>query len=164
MNTIRLACLSILLVMVGLLMQVYIHAQDVPTANSHESAEPAPAEPALLPAEVQGPPRVANPSPLHVRIVAVIEAERVAAADLQARIAAATDDEELVALQRELEALKKETRITILQVQADFARDEGRLGQAAEIEAAIETLRNPSRLPERTEDVPGPDKNAGTGR
>ena len=159
MNTIRFTCLTILLGFFGMLVKADIAAQDPPAPLPRESAEPD-----LLPLEAARPPLLANPGPLYERIAAVVEAEQVAAADLQARIDAATDDEELAALQRELEALKKETRVEILRVQADFAREEGRLEQAEAIEAAIENLRNPPRLPVRTTESTGPDKAAGTGR
>lgn len=155
MNAFRFTCLMILVCLSGALVWAGVAAQEKP-------AEPVTGN--TIPTEAQGPPRVAKPGPLYERIAAVVEAELVAAADLQARIAAATDDEELAALQRELETLKKQTRVTILQLQADHAREQGRLEQAAEIEAAIETLRNPPRLPARTEESTGPDKAAGSGR
>jgi len=46
-------------------------------------------------------------------------------------------------LQREIERVKEETELQILRVQADFARREGRLEQAAEIEAALAEMTAP---------------------
>ena len=159
MNALRFTCLAFLVCLFGALVWADIAAQEKPAeivTGDQASTE--------RPVEGQPPPKVAKPGPLYERIAAVVEAELAAAADLQARIAVATDDEELAALQRELETLKKETQVTILQLQADYAREQGRPEQAVEIEAAIENLRHPPRLPERTEESTGPDKSAGSGR
>jgi hypothetical protein len=82
-------------------------------------------------------------SPLMVEIQAVLADEQTKVAELQARLEAATDDHAALALQKEIEQIKVETELNILRLQATYARNEGRIEQAAEIEAVIAEMLSP---------------------
>jgi len=110
------------------------------------------------------PPEIVKLSPLHQRIQAVLQAEQVKAVSLLDRIARAHDNSQLVQLQRELEALKRDTEIEILRLQADYAREQGRIDQAVEIEAAIATILNPPHNLRSDDDPARPDKAERPGR
>jgi hypothetical protein len=88
--------------------------------------------------------------------------EQATLAELQARLGTLTDENEILALMREIEQLKIETELQILLIQADFARRDGRIEQAQQIEAAVESMREgpPRRIPQVRPDqqvAPDPD-------
>jgi hypothetical protein len=82
-------------------------------------------------------------SPLMLEIQAALAAEQARVADLEARFAAAADEASALAIQKEIEQIKVETELSILRLQAEHARQEGRVEQAAQIEAAIAEMMNP---------------------
>ena len=76
-------------------------------------------------------------------IQAVLDREAARLSELETGMETAAGESALLALQREIERVKEETELQILRVQADFARREGRLEQAAEIEAALAEMTAP---------------------
>ena len=84
-------------------------------------------------------------SPCMQAIQAVLDHEAARLAELETGQKAAVGESALLELQREIERVKEETELQILRVQADFARREGRLEQAAEIEAALAEMTAPRR-------------------
>ena len=82
-------------------------------------------------------------SPCMQAIQAVLDHEAARLAELETGQKAAVEESALLELQREIERVKEETELQILRVQADFARREGRLEQAAEIEAALAEMTAP---------------------
>jgi len=65
---------------------------------------------------------------------------------LHARLEDVSNDAEALAIERELEQKKSETELALLRIQAQEARDEGRVALAEEIERAIDDLLHP-RIP-----------------
>ena len=76
-----------------------------------------------------------------------LAAEKATVAALQSQSELATDHQQALATQREVERVKQETELRILAIQADHARGDGRTEQAAEIEQAIQTITNPPAPP-----------------
>jgi len=75
----------------------------------------------------------------------VLEDERDAVAALSANLAQAEDPEAAARIQVEIERIKVETELTLLHIQARYARSEGRYEVAERIEAAIEAMTHPER-------------------
>lgn len=85
-------------------------------------------------------------APEMVEIMAAITAERTLVDDLTARLRATTDNAAALALEREIEATKWSTELTILGIQARHARAAGREEQAQAIEASITQMTTVSPL------------------
>ncbi len=103
-------------------------------------------------------PRSGPRSPLMAGIAARLERMRSAVAELEARAAAAPAPDRALALQQAIERAKVEAELDILRLQADEARREGRLEQAASLEAALREMTEPRPRPvpsERPERAPG---------
>jgi hypothetical protein len=94
--------------------------------------------------------------PMAADMRAAVEHERTSLAELSRRFRAASSPEAALAVQREIERVKHETELTLLRIQADYARRAGLAGVAARIEAAIEEMTRPapSRLDPRAPDRP----------
>ena len=86
--------------------------------------------------------RVRRSSPIALEMQKVIDEERQALVELRARFAAARGPG-AIEIQREIERLKAGTEISLLRIQASWARRQGRLEIAREIEAAIEATLHP---------------------
>jgi hypothetical protein len=82
-------------------------------------------------------------SPFAREVARRIESEGRALVELHRRFEAAKDTPTALAIQQEIEALKRETEVFLLRLQAERARREGRPELAARIEQAIETITNP---------------------
>jgi hypothetical protein len=131
-----------------------VHADEAPAAPKVEPAEapaaapvgPLSAEAPDAPAATEAPvlPR-RQPSPMMVAIRAVLDAEAATVNGLRERIRAARTPDEAIALQRELERAKFEAEVSILRVQAKFAREGGRTALAEHLDAAIAQLTNPTK-------------------
>jgi hypothetical protein len=65
---------------------------------------------------------------------------------LHARLERVSNDAEALAIEREVEQKKSETEVALLRIQAQEAREAGRIPQAEEIERAIDDLLHP-RIP-----------------
>jgi hypothetical protein len=74
-------------------------------------------------------------------IRAVFTAEKDEVAALEIRLEAATSEEEIIGLIREIERVRMDAEIGVLTIQADCARHEGRIEQAQQIEAAIKKMQ-----------------------
>jgi hypothetical protein len=76
-------------------------------------------------------------------MLSVLQQEQDGLSRLQTRFQQAADSRAALAIQREIEALKLETEIGLLRIQADYARREGRRATAERIERAIEQILHP---------------------
>jgi len=144
----------------GLVLGVFApaHAEEAPAAPKVEPAEAPAGVPAASPArplsaeapdappatEVPAPPR-RQPSPMMVAIRAVLDAEAATVSGLRERARAATTPDEAIAVQREIERVKFEAEVSILRIQAKFARDGGRTALAEHLDAAIAQMTNPPK-------------------
>jgi hypothetical protein len=133
-----------LLSILGVLLASQVFAQGAPVPVT-----PA-GDPDRLPPAVQAPAPAATVAPaprahaMAAEMLAVIEAERGELAKLFARFRAAPDAATALAVQREIEQLKSGTEISLLRIQAGYARRAGRSAQAAELEKVIAELQAPA--------------------
>jgi hypothetical protein len=86
----------------------------------------------------------ASLSPMLQEILAAWDASQVAVAALDQSFRAASDATTALAIQRQIEDLRQQTEVRILGIQAKYARQEGRIEDAEEIEAAIEEMTTPT--------------------
>ncbi len=84
-----------------------------------------------------------EPSPMMREIQAAWDAQAFAVEALEARAATCADPVAGLALQRQIEDLRAQVEVQILTIQARYARQEGRLEVAAEIEAAVAEMTSP---------------------
>jgi hypothetical protein len=77
------------------------------------------------------------------RIQAAVEASGKVVAGLSAQAAAIRDPNRRVELDRRLAQAKRELQIELLRVQAQFARESGRLAQARDLDAQIAAATSP---------------------
>lgn len=89
---------------------------------------PAPAPPAEA---------AATPGTLQAAIADALAQERAQVETLAAQLATAPDDATALALQKAVEQAKFDAQVRVLTLQAAFARREGRVDDAARIEAAL---------------------------
>lgn len=89
------------------------------------------------------PPAPREQSPMMREINAAWDAQAVAVEALQRQAAASVDPVAALALQRQIEDLRAQVEVQILTIQARYARQEGRLDVAAEIEAAVAEMTAP---------------------
>jgi len=82
---------------------------------------------------------------LNARMDKVLEESKKTLAGLQAMIDATTDPATLKDLEARMTQVKQGTTIDLLKVQSTFARENGRIEQADEIDAQIEAILNPKR-------------------
>lgn len=102
-------------------------ATDNPAAGSAAQASPTPAAPVAI-------------TPQLAAIEEVLQAEHIQVSEFTVRLGAVTTDEEALALHRAIEQAKMDAQLRILGIQADYARKEGRLDTAAELDAAIAAM------------------------
>jgi hypothetical protein len=94
-------------------------------------------------AAAPAPVAPATRSPLMQDITAAWESHLVVVAALEQQLAGAASAADALALQHQIEAVRAQVEIQILTLQARYARQEGRLDDAAGIEAAIAELTTP---------------------
>ncbi len=94
-------------------------------------------------------------SPMMAEINAALEIERAQHAELEARFRTASNERAALEIQREIEALARNTELQILQIQIDHARLAGREDAALRIEAAVTEMTTP-RPPRQPQDRPAP--------
>ena len=143
-----------------MLSAAVVFAQDVKKATPSAGEVAAPA--AVAPAK-SGPaapdavgPQVAlpnapaikkpAPSPMVAEMIALLATQDQKLADLGARQGKARTNEEALAVQREIQDLKQGTEISLLRIQATYARREGRVQDADRLEATIRDLVSPPKL------------------
>ena len=100
-------------------------------------------------ASVEAPATVL--SPLHREIRTVLEQERAEVVALLARIAEERDGQELLELQRSVEAAKRRAQISVLEVQLRHARVAGKSEAVAALETSLEQLREPELVAQPVE-------------
>ena len=95
-------------------------------------------------------PRIerARLSPMHQEIEAAVEAERSSVDALNRRFLVAPLAREKLAIQKEIEAIKKNGMITIYEIQLRYATAEGRTAAVEQLRTTLEALRNPKARPE----------------
>lgn len=76
-------------------------------------------------------------TPLVSELLRIVEAERATLDELRATAMQTADPAGRLEIQRRIESVKRETQLTLLRVQADYARREGRLEVAGQLEAAL---------------------------
>ena len=130
-------------IVLGISFAAYALAQGTPTSATALGDPERVITPAAkhAPAPTLTPAKPANPMVTEMR--AVLETERVQFANLFARFRVAPDGAAALAVQREIEQLKVGTEISLLRIQADYARRAGRISQAAELEKVITELQAP---------------------
>ena len=117
-------------------------AADPPTAAPDAArVATAPSEAELQAAKIERLQR----GELNARMEKVIEASKKTLAGLQEMIDATRDPATLKDLETRMAQVKKGTTIDLLKVQATFARENGRIEQAAAIDAEIDAILNPKR-------------------
>lgn len=107
-----------------------------------EATGPSPLEPALGAASASTS-RLSAPSPMMALVQAAIADQRVRLSELCARLANTSDQAAALAIQKQVEALKRGTELRILQIQLDFARQAGHDAAAARLADAIADFENP---------------------
>jgi len=94
-------------------------------------------------------------SPMMAEIRASLDIERTQHTELETRFQATTDERAALEIQREIEALARDTELQILQIQIDHARLAGREDIAQTIEAAVTEMTTPRPAPQ-PQDRPAP--------
>ena len=118
-------------------------------SRAQAQAEPmksAPDSPAVASEDGSTPARIVPKrprTPMDVELFAILDRQREALAALRTRFKDAKDDRTALAVQREIDRLKRDTEISLLRVQADWARRAGRVEGARRIEAEIGQIQNP---------------------
>lgn len=97
-----------------------------------------------LPLDATGDPNAAAApapaTPMMAAIDAALMDEHARVAELAARLATAPDDTTALALHRAIEQAKTDAKLRVFAIQAEFARREGRLEDAQQMEAAIAAM------------------------
>jgi hypothetical protein len=91
--------------------------------------------------------QAADLKPMFREIHEVIVAERQQIGALEARLESVRDPIAALDIQREISNIKERAEIEVFQVQATYARREGRIDQALEIDAVVETMQARLREP-----------------
>jgi hypothetical protein len=86
-------------------------------------------------------------SPMMAEIHALIAAQEISLTDLREQLATAADEQQAMALRRQISLLKQLTQLEILRVQVRFARQAGREDTAQRLEAAIAQITDPPPAP-----------------
>jgi hypothetical protein len=117
-------------------------AADLPTENvTAGAAQAAPTDAEIAAARAEHLQR----AELNARMDAVLEASKKTLAGLQTMIDASKDAATVRELEGRMAEVKKGTTIDLLKVQATFARENGRIEQANEIDAEIDAILHPKR-------------------
>lgn len=82
-------------------------------------------------------------APMFLEIQAQFEAESQKLKNLYTAFAAARDHDEALRIQLEIELLKRNTEIRVLEIQLEYASLAGKTTVANELSQAIESLKNP---------------------
>jgi hypothetical protein len=122
-----------------------------PVAVAVEGALAVPAE---APAAAAAPARRA----LIAAIDAAFEREALRVKELQVRLAEAPDAMSALAIQRQIDAVKQQIEIDILELQLEHAQREQRGEDAQQLSSTLEKLRRPQAL-RRAVDRPAPVRN-----
>jgi hypothetical protein len=77
-------------------------------------------------------------NPLAADMARLLDAEKTSLAALKTRFDAAPDEASALEVEREIETVKADGEISLLRLQAEYARRDGKPQAAREIEAAIE--------------------------
>lgn len=91
------------------------------------------------------PPVSAQPrlTPLMAELLQLVELEQSQLAEIRRSLGATSDRSHRLELERRIEAIKFETELSLLRVQATYARREGRVSLAEKLEASIRLMSAP---------------------
>jgi hypothetical protein len=107
---------------------------------------PEPRKPSLV-TMTEG--QAARLSPLHQAMRGILIAEQKQLAVLYEEFAQQTDSQRALEVQRRIHEVKVGTEISLLTVQAETAREQGRMEDAEQLEEGIERLANPDGFESR---------------
>ena len=117
-------------------------------ARAEEADQPqAQAAPAGPTAPVPAPPAL---SPEDAALQAIQEEGRLLVAAVVEQMAGLKPGPELLALQRQIEQIKRETTVRFLTARADFSRARGDEASALEAEKVIDQILHPAATPAET--------------
>ena len=85
-------------------------------------------------------------TPMMSEVMTLLATQDTKLAALAERQKHATTPDEALAVQKEIQALKIGTEVSVMRIQANYARREGRAQDAARLEAAVEALTSPPRV------------------
>lgn len=125
------------------LLIVAVLAPDLSAAAPTGAAEPTPATTAP-PARSVDRSRL---SPMHRDIADAVEAEKARVEELNRRYSTTSLLADRIAIQKDIEAIKKEGLLTVLEIQLRYAESEGRSEVATQLRTSIEAVRNPKPGP-----------------
>lgn len=111
--------------------------------NPGPAASAAPVPEVAETAATAAPRAQESLTPCQQAIRELLEREATQLAELEARLPAAADAPAFLALQRQIEQVKQATELQVMRTQAEFARREGRVEQAEQIEAALAEMSAP---------------------
>jgi hypothetical protein len=135
--------LVIRIVLLVAVLVVLASVRDVARSADAPAAAPASAATVGVTPAPATPPAAGRPSALMTEIRAALDAERDRVVALDARVRACTDRRQALALQREIESVKRDTEVTLLRIQATHARRAGRTALADRLEAAVAEMLAP---------------------
>ncbi len=94
------------------------------------------------------PTPIQSPSPMMEEINATMLLAKDQVTELSSRLETATTNQQIQAIQKEVEMVKFQSRLETLQIQLRYAQTENRLENTAKLEAAIENLmhHNPAQI------------------
>jgi CBS domain containing-hemolysin-like protein len=119
-------------------------AGSAPSSGAATAEIGASAEVAPQPVGIVQPRTIA---PLVAELLAVVAQEQKTLAELRNQIAKTHNNTVALDLQRQVEAVKRETELTLLRIQAAHARREGRLEVAARLDEIILHRTTPQAPP-----------------
>lgn len=125
------------------LLIVAVLATEPSAAEPTKTAEPTPATIAA-PARAVDRSRL---SPMHRDIADAVEEEKARVEELNRRYLATSLLADRIAIQKQIEAIKKEGLLTVLEIQLRYAELEGRSEVATQLRTTIEAVRNPKSEP-----------------
>lgn len=85
-------------------------------------------------------------TPMHLEILDHVESEAAQVEALNRRFIQAVLPVDRLAIQKEIEAIKKSGMIKVLEIQLRYAEEGGRSEAATQLKTAIEAIRNPRPL------------------
>jgi hypothetical protein len=116
-----------------------------PTRAEIEAAQAAqPPAPATTPAPaVDRAVERARLTPMHREIADAVETEQAAVEALNRRFLEAPQVTEKMAIQKEIEAIKKNGMLAVFEIQLRYAVADGRTAAAEQLRTTIEAMKNP---------------------
>lgn len=118
-----------------------------PAAGAPRAGEAPSPGTSSVPEKAPRPVDRAALTPMQREIFDAVETERKQIEELNHRFTRATLPDEKFLIQKEIESVKKHGMIRVFEIQVSYARAAGHEEAAIRLEAAIDGIRNPKRLP-----------------